>query len=114
MLYGSDALRKEIMNDAFSYAQDNNLKLVYAAMVGSISQGLQYANSDYDTSFYMYERIFLKKYVTRPKWERLIWCIGIIRRAKCMSGFLFGKLHLFLGLFAVLDLRQNFRLDCII
>ncbi len=61
MLYGSDALRKEIMNDAFSYAQDNNLKLVYAAMVGSISQGLQYANSDYDTRFLYVREDFPQK-----------------------------------------------------
>lgn len=61
MLYGSETLQNDILQDAFSYAKKNNLRLVYGAMVGSISQGLQYANSDYDTRFLYVREDFPEK-----------------------------------------------------
>lgn len=51
MLYGDKRLREQLMVEVKEYAKKNNMKIVFGAMVGSISKGLQYADSDYDTRF---------------------------------------------------------------
>lgn len=51
MLYGSYELQKEVLDDVFEYSRENNIKPIFGAMVGSISKGLHYADSDYDTRF---------------------------------------------------------------
>ena len=55
MLFGNRELQETVLKEAQDYAEKNDLKLVFASMVGSISKGLFYADSDYDTRF-----LFLK------------------------------------------------------
>lgn len=55
MLFGNIELQQTVLKEAQDYADKNHLKLVFGAMVGSISKGLFYADSDYDTRF-----LFLK------------------------------------------------------
>ena len=61
MLYGSYELQKEILKDVFEYSKENKLKPVFGAMVGSISKGLHYADSDYDTRFLYLREDFPEK-----------------------------------------------------
>lgn len=51
MFFGNDVFRKLVLNDARQFAQENNCELVYGAVIGSISKGLQYEDSDYDLRF---------------------------------------------------------------
>lgn len=51
MLYGTLEQQKEVLDEAQAYAEKEGLKLIFGAMVGSVSKGMQYANSDYDTRF---------------------------------------------------------------
>lgn len=61
MLFGGTAIRHQIVEDAKKYAQENGYELVYGAMVGGISKGLQYADSDYDTRFLYLDKGHLDK-----------------------------------------------------
>ena len=51
MLFGTEERQKDILTHANEYANNNGMKLIFGAMVGSVSKGLQYADSDYDTRF---------------------------------------------------------------
>lgn len=51
MLFGSESFIKKVLKDAHMFAEENGVKLIYGAMVGSISKGLQNYDSDYDTRF---------------------------------------------------------------
>lgn len=61
MLYGDLTLQNDILKAAEQYAEKNNFKIVYGAMVGSISKGLEYADSDYDTRFLYVRKDFPEK-----------------------------------------------------
>lgn len=61
MLFGGTTIRHQIVEDAKKYAQENGYELVYGAMVGGISKGLQYADSDYDTRFLYLDKEHLDK-----------------------------------------------------
>ena len=56
MMYGSYALRKELLNTALSYADKMNVRLVFGATIGSVSRGMNFCDSDYDARF-----LFLNK-----------------------------------------------------
>lgn len=56
MLFGNEKIQKQIIEDAKKYANEHNFELVYGAMVGGISRGLQYADSDYDTRFLYFDK----------------------------------------------------------
>lgn len=60
MLFGNRKLRKEIIRDALQFGNENNMHLVFGAVVGGISKGLQYADSDYDTRFLYIKKDFPK------------------------------------------------------
>ena len=51
MLFGGSKYEEKILNDAFRYAEKNDMRLIYGALVGGISKGLQNFDSDYDTRF---------------------------------------------------------------
>ena len=61
MLFGTLELQKEVLGQAQRYAEKENIKLIFGAMVGSISKGLQYADSDYDTRFLYLRNDFPEK-----------------------------------------------------
>lgn len=61
MLYGDLQLQKQILKDAKKYADENELKIIFASMVGSISKGLEYSDSDYDTRFLYVRKDFPEK-----------------------------------------------------
>ena len=51
MLFGTLEQQEDILEQAHGYAESTGIKLIFGAMVGSISKGLHYADSDYDTRF---------------------------------------------------------------
>lgn len=51
MLYGDIELQREVLQEVEQYAKREGIKPIFGAMVGSISKGLQYSDSDYDTRF---------------------------------------------------------------
>lgn len=51
MLFGNDKIQEIICTKAREIASEINGKIVFGAMVGSISQGVHAADSDYDTRF---------------------------------------------------------------
>jgi len=61
MLYGTLKQQEEVLNEAQKYAEKEGIKLIFGAMVGSVSKGLQYADSDYDTRFLYLRRDFPDK-----------------------------------------------------
>lgn len=61
MLFGFIELQNDVLQQAKEYADLHDMTLVYGAMVGSISKGLQYADSDYDTRFLFLRKDFPEK-----------------------------------------------------
>lgn len=61
MLFGSEEFQKRFLQDAIQFADENNYILLYGALVGGISKGLQYEDSDYDTRFLYVNRDNPKK-----------------------------------------------------
>lgn len=51
MLFGSEKFQNKFLYDAIQFAEEKNFILLYGALVGGISKGLQYEDSDYDTRF---------------------------------------------------------------
>lgn len=51
MLFGNEEFQKRFLHDAMQFAEEKNFMLLYGALVGGISKGLQYEDSDYDTRF---------------------------------------------------------------
>jgi len=61
MLYGDIELQKEVIREVNQYAKQEGIKPIFGAMVGSISKGLQYPDSDYDTRFLYLREDFPEK-----------------------------------------------------
>ncbi len=61
MLYGSKERQALVLREAHQYAETIGAKLIFGAMVGSVSQNLQYADSDYDTRFLYLRKDFPDK-----------------------------------------------------
>lgn len=61
MLFGKEEFQKKFLQDALQFAEENNYMLLYGALVGGISKGLQYEDSDYDTRFLYVNRDNPKK-----------------------------------------------------
>ena len=61
MLYGDFELQKEVLKEVEQYAKSEGIKPIFGAMVGSISQGVQYPDSDYDTRFLFLREDFPQK-----------------------------------------------------
>lgn len=61
MLYGNIELQKEVLQEVNQYAKQEGIKPIFGAMVGSISKGLQYPDSDYDTRFLYLREDFPEK-----------------------------------------------------
>ena len=51
MLFGTEELQKKLMEEVMACEKEKHMKVVYGALVGSISKGLQLIDSDYDTRF---------------------------------------------------------------
>lgn len=49
MLYGSTELQNNFIKDMLRIADQKDIKVIFAALIGSVSRGTQYADSDYDT-----------------------------------------------------------------
>lgn len=60
MLFGYQ-YEKKVLDDAMRFAEENDMKLLYGAMVGGISKGLQNFDSDYDTRFLYIKKDFPQK-----------------------------------------------------
>lgn len=61
MLYGDMELQKEVLQEVEQYARNEGIKPIFGAMVGSVSQGVQYPDSDYDTRFLYLREDFPRK-----------------------------------------------------
>ena len=51
MLFGGEKIIKKIVQDALTFAKENEFLLIFGAVVGGCSKGVQYPDSDYDTRF---------------------------------------------------------------
>ena len=67
MLYGNEKIKKKFMDDAFKYAEENNLNLILGSIRGSISKGFEYFDSDYDTRFLFAYKDFPSKIYYTPQ-----------------------------------------------
>lgn len=63
MLFGNENFICKVLGDAQMFAKKNNMRLIYGAMVGSISKGLQNYDSDYDTRFLYINNDFPQKII---------------------------------------------------
>lgn len=61
MLYGSRERQELALREAHQYAESIGAKLIFGAMVGSVSKNIQYADSDYDTRFLYLREDFPEK-----------------------------------------------------
>ena len=61
MLYGSLERQELTLREAHKYAESIGAKLIFGAMVGSVSKNVQYADSDYDTRFLYLREDFPEK-----------------------------------------------------
>ncbi len=57
MLYGNEKIQKEIINQIEKFEKKFNKKVVFGAMVGSISKGVERYDSDYDTRFLYLDKV---------------------------------------------------------
>ena len=51
MLFGSENLQRKLMEEVRECEEEKGVKVVYGAVLGSISRGAQLRDSDYDTRF---------------------------------------------------------------
>lgn len=51
MLFGGKKIQENIVKDALQFAEEMDFQLIFGAMVGGCSKGVQYPDSDYDTRF---------------------------------------------------------------
>lgn len=58
MLFGNQKIRDKVVADAKHFVETNGRKLIYGAMCGSISKGIQMRDSDYDSRFLYIEQDF--------------------------------------------------------
>ena len=61
MLYGTLKQQEDVLEQATRYAEETGMKLIFGAMVCSVSKGLHYADSDYDTRFLYLRKDFPNK-----------------------------------------------------
>lgn len=61
MLFGSKEQQNFVLSKAHKYAQDMDVRLIFGAVIGSISRGIQYADSDYDVRFLYLRKDFPEK-----------------------------------------------------
>lgn len=61
MLYGTLKQQEDILREAKKYAKEKEMILIFGAMVGSVSKGCQYVDSDYDTRFLYLRKDFPNK-----------------------------------------------------
>ena len=57
MLYGNKEVQEEILKQVRKFEEKYNKKVVFGAMVGSISKGVERYDSDYDTRFLYLDRL---------------------------------------------------------
>ena len=55
MLFGGEKIQTEILRDALMFAEEKGFQLIFGAVVGGCSKGLQYPDSDYDTSINVFK-----------------------------------------------------------
>lgn len=58
MLFGNQKIQDKIVADAKHFVETSGRKLIYGAMCGSISRGIQMRDSDYDSRFLYIEQDF--------------------------------------------------------
>lgn len=58
MLFGNQKIQDMVVTDAKHFVETNGCKLIYGAMCGSISKGIQMRDSDYDSRFLYIEQDF--------------------------------------------------------
>ncbi len=68
MLYGNKNVRDIILEDVRRFELNGNRKVIFGAMVGSISKGVERYDSDYDTRFLYLDRDGSGGY---KRWDRL-------------------------------------------
>ncbi len=56
MLYGRRQIQEEILEKVYEFEKKYNKKVIFGAMVGSISKGVERYDSDYDTRFLYLDR----------------------------------------------------------
>lgn len=61
MLFGTLEQQEDLLEQARKYAEETGIKLIFGAMVGSVSKGVHYADSDYDTRFLYLRKDFPDK-----------------------------------------------------
>lgn len=63
MLFGSEDFKNNLLNNVAKCEQEQGFRVIYGAVVGSISKGIQYCNSDYDTRFLYINNTFPKEII---------------------------------------------------
>lgn len=66
MLYGNENIKKEIVARVKRFEEETNRKVVFGAVVGSISKGAERYDSDYDTRFLYLDKKGEKEYI---RWD---------------------------------------------
>lgn len=61
MLYGNKTMLEKIQKEIRICEEEQGIKVIYGANIGSISKGLQYKDSDYDTRFLYVKKDFPQK-----------------------------------------------------
>lgn len=56
MLYGRKGIKSEIMDVVEHFERANNVQVIFGSVLGSISKGMERADSDYDTKFLYVEK----------------------------------------------------------
>lgn len=90
MLFGNERVQNIICNKAYEIASEIDGKLVFGAMVGSISQGVHTVDSDYDTRF-LYVRGDFPEKILQPS---LIKENDIVKRYYPEKGLFYDKIPL--------------------
>ncbi len=75
MLFGSQQIQEKLLKEVKRCEEEQNIKVIYGALVGSISKGLQYTDSDYDTRFLYVREDFPERilYPVHLKEEEVIY-----------------------------------------
>lgn len=66
MLFGSKELQERLIAEVHNVEKEKNIRVVFGATVGSISKGIQYYDSDYDSRFLFVKDDFPKKIFYTP------------------------------------------------
>lgn len=95
MLFGSEDFKNNLLNNVAKCEQEQGFRVIYGAVVGSISKGIQYCNSDYDTRFLYINNTFPKEIIIPDSIAEEKLFIENILTIHHLIKFHFGSFHHF-------------------